>query len=160
LESALKGMLQNLDQHSSFFSENDWKQFKKQIEGSFTGIGVQIDIDPDSGRLKVLSPLVGSPAYEAGILAGDEILDVDGQSTDGINRDRAVELLQGRPGTTVKLTVLHPGAEKTEALAVKRAVIELPSVMGDSRKPDDTWDWMLDKERKIGYVRVTSFIQN
>jgi carboxyl-terminal processing protease len=160
LESALKGMLQNLDQHSSYFSESDWKQFKKQIEGSFTGIGVQIDIDPDTGRLKVLSPLVGSPAYEAGILAGDEILDVDGQSTDGINRDRAVEMLQGRPGTTVKLTVLHPGAEKTEAIAVKRAVIELPSVVGDSRKPDDSWDWMLDKEKKIGYVRVTSFIQN
>jgi carboxyl-terminal processing protease len=160
LESALRGMLQNLDQHSSYFSANDWKQFKKQIEGSFTGIGVQIDIDPETGRLKVLSPLVGSPAYDAGILAGDEILEVDGQSTDGINRDRAVEILQGRPGTLVKLTVLHPGAEKTENMSVKRAVIDLPSVMGDSRKPDDSWEWMLDKDKKIGYVRVTSFIQS
>jgi carboxyl-terminal processing protease len=160
LESALKGMLQNLDPHSSYFSENDWKQFKKQIEGSFSGIGVQVDIDPDTGRLKIMAPLVGSPAYEAGVLAGDQVLEVDGQSTEGITRDRAVELLQGRPGTTVKLIVLHPGAEKTDTLSVKRAIIDLPSVVGDIRRADDSWDWLLDKDKKIGYIRITSFIQN
>ena len=70
LESALRGMLQNLDQHSAYFSDADWKQFKKQIEGSFSGIGVTVDIDPETNRLTVEAPLVGSPAYAAGVLFG------------------------------------------------------------------------------------------
>jgi carboxyl-terminal processing protease len=160
LESALRGMLQNLDPHSTYFSESDWRQFKKQIEGSFCGIGVTVGIDPDTNRLTVEAPLVGSPAYEANILAGDQILEVDGQSTEGFTQDKAVEALQGRPGTTVKLKVLHPGAQKTETLTINRAVIDMPSVMGDSRKPDDSWDFMLDKDRKIGYIRITSFIEH
>ena len=160
LQSALRGMLQDLDPHSTYFTESDWKQFRKQIEGSFTGIGVSIEIDPDSGRLKVLAPLPGSPAYAAGVLPGDTILEVDGQSTEGMNRDRAVEVLQGRPGTSVKLSILHPKTEKAEPITVTRAIIELPSVMGDVRKPDDTWDYMIDKDKKIGYIRITNFIQD
>ncbi|MBX6314014.1 MAG: S41 family peptidase [Isosphaeraceae bacterium] len=160
LEGALRGMLADLDPHSSYFSESDWKQFRKQIEGSFTGIGVTIDIDPETERLKVIAPIVGSPAYEAGIMAGDQILEVNGESTEGWTREKSVEKLQGKSGSTVKLTVLHPNAEKTETISIRRAIIELPSVLGDLRKPDDSWDFMLDKANKIGYIRITSFIQN
>lgn len=160
LESALRGMLAHLDPHSSYFSKNDWGQFKKQIEGSFSGIGVTIDIDDESQKLKVVAPLVGSPAYEAGILAGDTIEEVDGTPTEGMTPQQAVKALQGRPGTPVKLTVLHPGAEKPETISIRRAQIEVPSVMGDVRKADDSWDFMIDKDRKIGYIRITSFIQS
>jgi carboxyl-terminal processing protease len=160
LESALRGMLTHLDPHSSYFTKSDWGQFKKQIEGSFSGIGVTIDIDEDSRKLKVVAPLVGSPAYEAGILAGDTIEEVDGTPTEGMTPQEAVEALQGRPGTPVKLTVLHPGAEKTETVSIRRAQIEVPSVMGDVRQADDSWDFMIDKDRKIGYIRISSFIQN
>jgi carboxyl-terminal processing protease len=160
LESALKGMLQNLDPHSSFINTSEWRQFKKQIEGRFGGIGVQVGMDPDANRLRVIAPMVGTPAYQAGVLAGDLIMEIDGSSTEGMNPDKAVEVLTGRPGTPVTLTVLHEGDEKTDKIKINRAIIDVPSVLGDTRKADDSWDFMYDKDKKIGYVRITSFIQN
>src|SRR5947209_16548993 len=157
LESALKGMLQNLDPHSAFINTSEWKQFKKQIEGRFGGIGIQVGMDQEVNRLKVIAPMVGTPAYSAGILAGDLIMEIDGQSTEGMIPDKAVEILTGRPGTPVTLTVLHEGEEKTEKLTITRAIIDVPSVLGDHRKPDDTWDYLYDKDSKIGYVRISSF---
>ena len=93
-------------------------------------------------------------------MAGDLILDIDGMSTEGLTIDKAVDALQGQPGTPVKLNVLHEDAEKAEVLTVTRAIIEVPSVMGDRRKPNDEWDFMLDKDKKIGYIRITNFIQD
>ncbi|WP_152051964.1 S41 family peptidase [Tautonia marina] len=159
LESALQGMLQNLDPHSTYYSETEWKKFQRTFEGSFSGIGIQVEVDAKSKRLKVLAPLIGTPAYEAGILAGDLILDVDGESTEGITQDKAVEMLQGRPGTSVKLTVLHPGSEKSETLEVTREVIASESVLGVDRRADDSWEYFIDPEAKIGYIRVSSFYQ-
>ena len=130
-------MLQDLDPHSSFINTSEWKQFQRQIEGRFGGIGIQVGMDPEAKRLKVIAPMVGTPAYAAGVLAGDVILEIDGQSTEGMNPDKAVEVLQGRPGTAVKLTVLHEGNEKTETLTMNRAIIDVPSVLGDTRKADD-----------------------
>jgi carboxyl-terminal processing protease len=159
LESALRGMLQNLDPHSQFINESDWKSFRKQIEGRYGGIGIQVEIDPEAERLKVIAPMVGTPAYNAGVRSGDLILEIDGQSTEGMGPDRAIEILTGRVGTAVKLTVKHEDEDKLETLSMNRAVIDVPSVLGDSRKPDDSWDFMIDKERKIGYVRISSFVQ-
>jgi carboxyl-terminal processing protease len=160
LETALEGMLQNLDPHSTFINTGEWRQFRRQIEGKFGGIGIQVGLDEESGRLRVIAPMVNTPAYEAGILAGDLIIEIDGQSAEGMSTDKASECLMGRPGTDVKLTVLHEGSEDPETISVSRAIIEVPTVVGDSRKPDDQWDLMLDKEKKIGYVRVATFSQN
>jgi carboxyl-terminal processing protease len=160
LQAALRGMLETLDPHSAYFSEDEWGQFRKQIEGSFTGIGVSVTMDPQTRRLKILAPLPGSPAYAAGVLPGDTILEIDGKTTEGMTHDKAVEALQGRPGTSVTLLVMHPKAEKPETLTLNRAIIELPSVLGEVRKDDDTWDFMIDKDRKIGYVRISNFIQS
>ena len=160
LESALRGMLEDLDEHSAYFSEDEWKQFQKELGESYTGIGVSVNIDPDSNRLTIVAPLVGAPAYVAGVLAGDTVLEVDGQSTEGWNRDKAVEALTGRPGTSVNLTVMHAGAEKTETLTVERSIIAQPSILGDLRKPDDSWDFLLDKDKKIGYIRVSGFYED
>ena len=160
MESALKGMLSNLDPHSAYINTSDWKSFKRQIEGKFGGVGMTVEADEDSKRLKVIAPMVGTPAYGAGVLAGDLILDIDGVSTEGLTIDKAVDALQGQPGTPVKLNILHEGAEKPEVITVTRAIIEVPSVMGDRRKPNDEWDFMLDKDKKIGYIRITNFIQD
>jgi carboxyl-terminal processing protease len=160
LESALKGMLQNLDPHSQFINESEWKSFRKQIEGRYGGIGIQVEVDADTERLKVVAPMVGTPAYAAGVLSGDLILEIDGQTTDGMTPDRAVEVLTGRVGTAVKLKVKHEAENQPETLTMNRAIIDVPSVLGDSRKADDTWNYMLDPDRKIGYVRISSFIQN
>ncbi len=160
LESALEGMLQHLDQHSSYINMGEWQQFRKQIEGKFGGIGIQVGIDDETGRLRVISPMVGTPAYEAGIMAGDLILEIDGHSTEGMTSDKAVETLTGRPGTDVQLNVLHEGAEQPTPIKLTRAVIEVPSVLGEHRQKDGSWDFMLDKDKKIGYIRITNFIQS
>jgi carboxyl-terminal processing protease len=159
LESALEGMLQNLDQHSSFINTSEWKQFRKQIEGKFGGIGIQVGLDHDAGRLRVISPMVGTPAYEAGVLAGDLIMEIDGQSTEGMSPDKAVEVLTGRPGTDVSLNVLHEGSEQPVPIKLTRAIIEVPSILGDHREKNGRWDYMVDKDKKIGYIRISTFIQ-
>jgi carboxyl-terminal processing protease len=159
LETALQGMLQNLDPHSQFINTTEWKAFKRKIEGRFGGIGITVEMDP-TGRPRVVAPMVGTPAYEAGILAGDLIVEIDGESTEGITPDKAVDALSGRPGTSVKLSVLHEGEEKPEDITINRAIIDVPSVLGDARKANDEWDFLIDKDKKIGYIRVTSFIQN
>ena len=74
--------------------------------------------------------------------------------------DKAVDVLTGRPGTEVKLNVLHEDSEDPETITITRAIIDIPSVLGDHRKPDDHWDFMLDHDKKIGYVRITAFMQN
>src|SRR5262249_35079118 len=135
LENALEGMLQNLDPHSSFINTNEWRQFRRQIEGKFGGIGIQVDLDTENGRLRVVAPMVGPPCYDAGILAGDQIVEIDGKSAEGMSSDKAVEVLTGRPGTEVKLTVLHEGSEDPETITLTRAIINIPSVIGDRRKP-------------------------
>jgi len=160
LESALRGMLQNLDPHSQYINESEFRSFKKTIEGHYAGIGIQVELDADTDRLRVIAPMVGTPAYQAGVLPGDLILEIDGQSTEGFTPDKAVEVLTGRPGTPVKLSVRHETTGKVETLSMTRAEINTPSVLGDNRKPDDQWDYMLDHDRMIGYIRITSFIQN
>ena len=160
LESALRGMLQDLDQHSQYINETEWRFFKKQIEGRYGGIGIQVEVDAETERLKVIAPMVGTPAYTAGVLPGDLILEIDGQTTDGMSPDRAVEVLTGRVGAPVKIQVKHELDNKLETLTMTRAVIDMPSVLGNTRNPDDSWNYMLDTERKIGYVRISSFIQN
>ena len=153
-------MLQNLDPHSSFINTSESKQFRRQIEGKFGGIGIQVGVNNETNRLQVIAPMVGTPAYEGGILAGDQIVEIDGQSAEGMSPDKAVEVLTGRPGTEVKLNVLHEGSEDPETITITRAIIDIPSVLGDHRKPDDHWDFMLDNDKKIGYVRITGFMQN
>jgi carboxyl-terminal processing protease len=160
MESALRGMLADLDPHSTYINTSQWKSFRKQIEGKFGGVGMTVDIDEDSRQLRVVAPMVGTPAYSAGVMAGDLILDIDGKSTEGLTIDKAVDALQGQPGTPVKLNVLHEESGKAEVLTVTRAIIEVPSVMGDRRKPNDEWDFMFDKDKKIGYIRITNFIQD
>ncbi len=160
MESALRGMLSDLDPHSTYINTSQWKTFKRQIEGKFGGVGMTVEVDENTKRLKVVAPMVGTPAYTAGVLAGDLILEIDGLSTEGLSIDKAVDALQGQPGTPVKLHVLHEETEKTETLTVTRAIIEVPSVMGDRRKPNDEWDFMLDPAKKIGYIRITNFIQD
>jgi carboxyl-terminal processing protease len=160
LEGALRGMLQELDPHSSYINTGQMKNFRRQIEGKFGGIGIQVNADPEVNRLKVISPMVGTPAYNAGVLAGDTILKIDDTTTEGMGLDKAIELLQGRPGTTVRLEVLHEGIEKVENISLARAIIDLPSVYGNVRKDDDSWDFMLDHDKKVGYIRITNFMQN
>src|SRR5262249_58691646 len=101
----------------------------------------------------------GTPAHDAGILAGDVILKIDGKSTDGMRLSEAVDLIQGEPGEKVTLSVRHESGEMQD-IAIVRAEIKVPSVLGDLRKADGKeWDFMVDKKNKIGYIRLTGFTE-
>jgi carboxyl-terminal processing protease len=118
-----------------------------------------VNVDEETGRLKVIAPMVGTPAYEAGVLAGDLIMEVEGKTTEGMSLDQAVEVLQGRPGTAVALKVLHPGTKDPVDLKMARAIIDVPTVLADHRKPDDKPDYIFNKDDKVGYIRITNFNQ-
>lgn len=155
MEAAIRGMLDELDPYSNYISPDEIDRFKTSVESQFGGIGIQIT--QENGELRVLSPIVGSPAYLAGLEAGDVIMEVDGKETEGLGLDQAVKLLKGEPGTKVKLTVFHAHSRKKETLTIERKIIEVETVLGDKRGDDDSWNFMLDDEKKIGYIRLTSF---
>ncbi len=160
VEDMLNGGLERLDPHSTYINPREFKQFTRQSKGKFGGIGVHIGYDRSNrGLLTIISPMVGTPAYESGILAGDVVLKIDGKSTEGMRLSEAVDLIQGEPGQKVTLTVRHEGSTETADVDIVRAEIQVPSVLGDQRKVNDVkaWDFMLDKKNQIGYIRLTSF---
>ena len=155
VEAAIKGILSELDPYSNYIGPEEIDQFRTVVESEFGGIGIQITVE--DGQLRVLSPLVGTPAYRAGLMAGDRILEIDGKSTENLRIDEAVRRLKGKEGTQVRLTVLHPGKRAPDTLTVTRESIHVDTVLGDHRKADDRWDFLLDPPRRIAYVRVTAF---
>ncbi len=155
IEAAIRGVLRELDPYSSYISPDQLDDFRSTVQGNFGGIGIKIAVE--KGRLQVLSPLVGTPAYEAGILAGDRIVEIDGKSTKGITIQKAVEQLRGEAGTEVKLTVLHAGEPEPETIALTRDLIHTETVLGHHRAEDDRWSFLLDPQKQIGYVWITAF---
>ncbi len=155
MEAAIHGVLEKLDPYSNYIGPSEINSFKTSVENQFGGIGIQIT--SDSSQLKVLSPLVGSPAYRAGMQAGDIIIDINGKNTEGLLIDDAIKLLKGEVGSSVKLTVMHPRGGGKETVKIKREMIHIETVMGDRRKDDDSWNFMLEGDQKIGYIRVTAF---
>jgi carboxyl-terminal processing protease len=155
IDSAIRGMLSKLDPYSTYISADEAQQFRAKLLGEFGGIGIQIAAD--DGQLTVLSPIYGTPAYRGGILAGDRILEIDGRSTDGLNIDEAVKRLQGDEGASVALTVVHPGKHEKVKLTLVRERIHLDTVLGDRRKPDGHWEFVLDPQQRIAYVRLVAF---
>jgi len=155
IEAAIRGVLGKLDPYSTYIGPDDLSRFRTSVESEFGGIGIQISMD--DGQLRILSPMVGTPAYRAGLMAGDRIVEIDGKSTDGLTLDEAVDRLKGAEGTSATLTVIHSGQQSKQKIAVTREKIHVDTVLGDCRKTDDTWDFMLDPKQRIGYLRVTAF---
>ena len=155
IEAAIRGVMSKLDPYSAYIGRGDLDRLRTNVESEFGGIGIQID-DRD-GRLRILSPIYGTPAYRAGLLAGDRVLEIDGKSTDGLTHGEAIEKLRGNEGTSVTLTVVHAGQDAKETVALKREKIHVDTAIGDRRKPDGSWEFMLDAKRHVGYVRLTAF---
>lgn len=155
IEAAIRGVLSKLDPYSSYIGPDELGRFKTSMESEFGGIGIQISAD--EGQLQILSPMYGTPAYRAGLMAGDRIVEINGKSTDGLTLDEAVERLKGNEGTSITLSVVHPGKEAKETVTLTREKIHIDTVLGDRRKTDGTWDYLLDSKQHIGYVRLTAF---
>lgn len=130
-------------------------EFTKNTQGEFFGVGIQIR-EGDDGFIKVASPIEDSPAYRAGIKAGDSITHVDGKSIKGITSTQAVKVITGARGTPVTLTIRSfDGAVKNYTLV--RDTIHVSSLKGFVRRADNAWDYFIDPENKIAYVRITTF---
>lgn len=126
IEAAIDGMLTSLDPHSSYLSPDDAKAMQVQTRGEFGGLG--IEVTQEEGFVKVVSPIDGTPADEAGIEAGDFITHVDGESVLGLTLDEAVDLMRGPVGSEILITVVREGETEPFDVTITRATIKLTAV--------------------------------
>jgi carboxyl-terminal processing protease len=145
IDNALKGMLSNLDAHSSFMDAKETKELQVQTHGEFGGLGITVGMK--DGALTVIAPLEGTPADAAGIEAGDIILKINEQATIGMTIDKAVSIMRGKPNTAIELTIVRKGEGKPLKIQIIRDIIEIQSVYSKTIGDD------------VLYLRITSFDQ-
>jgi carboxyl-terminal processing protease len=126
IEAAIDGMLTSLDPHSSYLSPDDAAEMRIQTRGEFGGLGIEVTME--NGVVKVVSPIDGTPAAEAGIQAGDYITHVDGQSIFGMTLDEAVDLMRGPVGSEITITVVREGVDEPFDVKIIRDTIKLTAV--------------------------------
>ena len=126
IEAAINGMLTSLDPHSSYMPPDDFTDMRVQTKGEFGGLG--IEVTQEQGFIKVVSPIDGTPADEAGIEAGDFITHVDGESVQGLTLDQAVDKMRGPVGSEILITVVREGVEEPFDLSIIRDTIKLTAV--------------------------------
>jgi len=150
INAAMKGMLSSLDPHSQFMDPDDFKDMQDDTRSRFNGLGVEVALK--DGLLTVVSPMEETPAAKAGILAGDEILKINGASTERLSLQDAVDILRGEPGQKITLTILRPSTKEIKDYALERKEIKVQSVKGGQ---------LLDPELtgpfKVGYARIVQF---
>ncbi len=146
IEHALNGMLSNLDPHSSYMNEKDFQDMQVQTKGEFGGLGIEVTMD--QGFVKVVSPIDDTPAFKAGVLAGDYITHINNEPVIGMTLNDAVDKMRGKVGTTVTLKVRREGVDEAIDFALKRDVIRIKTVRHRI------------EQGNIGYIRVTTFNQN
>ncbi|MBI5407730.1 MAG: S41 family peptidase [Nitrospirae bacterium] len=145
VQGAIKGMLNSLDPHSSFLPPEAFKEMQIDTKGEFSGLGIQIGVKDK--MLTVIAPIEDTPAYKAGVKAGDKILKIAGEPTQEITLQDAVTKLRGPKGTSITITIMREGFEKPKDFTIVRDIIQLKSVKSK----------VIDE--KIGYVKLTQFQQ-
>ena len=146
IEYAIKGMLTNLDPHSDYMTAKDFDDMKVQTKGEFGGLGIEVTMQ--DGLVKVVSPIDDTPAFKAGIHAGDFITHLDKKPIIGMTLAEAVEKMRGKVGTSVELTVRREGVNEPIFMTLKRETIKIKSVRFHVESGD------------VGYIRITTFSQN
>ncbi|MFT5660556.1 MAG: carboxyl-terminal processing protease [Sulfurimonas sp.] len=143
MDKALEGMLSNIDAHSNYLKQKDYKKLKVQTKGEFGGLGITVGVR--DGALTVIAPIEGTPADKAGLESKDIILKIDDKSTIGMSIDDAVNVMRGKVGTPIDLMIVREGENKPIAIHIVRGVISIQSVYAKDIGDD------------ISYIRVTSF---
>jgi carboxyl-terminal processing protease len=155
-EKAIEGMMGDLDPFSVWVPAAQQDEFDRMLEGTFKGVGIELNQLPD-GQVQVVTPIEGSPAFAAGVMAGDIITKVNGEALDpAIRLPDVIKKIAGQAGTTVHLTVKHTSGQEVD-LSMERREIVVPTIKGYQRKPDDTWDFYTLDDPKIAYIRITQF---
>jgi carboxyl-terminal processing protease len=150
ITSAMKGMLASLDPHSQYMDPNDFRDMQDDTRSRFNGLGIEVSMK--NGLPTVVSPMEDTPAAKAGILSGDQILKINGTSTDRMELQDAVNLLRGAPGQKVTLTLLRPSSKEIKDYTLERVEIKVQSVKGGRLLDPD-----LSGPFKIGYIRLIQF---
>ncbi len=143
MDKALDGMLKNLDAHSNYLTQKDYKKLKVQTNGEFGGLGITVGIR--DGALTVIAPIEGTPADKAGLEAGDIVLKINDKSTISMTIDEAVSFMRGKVGTPIDLTIVREGESRPLSIHIVRGIISIQSV------------YAKDIGNDVLYVRVTSF---
>ncbi len=146
MEYAIKGMLSNLDPHSEFMTIKDFDDMKVQTKGEFGGLGIEVTMQ--DGVVKVVSPIDDTPAFKAGLQAGDLITHLDRKPVLGLSLAEAVEKMRGKIGSSVELTIRREGVADPLFIPIRRDVIKIKSVRSHIEAGD------------VGYIRITTFNQN
>lgn len=155
LNAAMDGMTSQLDQHSEYIPVHEFETFQDNISQEFAGIGIFVDEPQDGPPIRVVTPLVGSPALRAGVLPGDRFIRVGDEDVSSMGLREVSARLKGPVGTIVNVTVQR-GDQRVE-MDIKRATIELESVIGTRRDEQNHWVYRLPDDPSIAYVRLTGF---
>src|SRR5262244_3218991 len=142
VESAINGMLQGLDPHSSYMDAKSFKDMQSQVRGEFGGLGIEVTME--DGVVKVVAPIDDTPAHKAGVMAGDIITHLDDEPVQGLTLNQAVEKMRGPVNTKIRLKIMRKGQDKPVEVTITRDVIIVRSVR--TRVEDD-----------VGYIRITQF---
>ena len=143
LENAIKGMLSGLDPHSTYLNPDEYKELKIGTTGQFGGLGIQVGME--DGFVKVISPIDDTPAFRAGVEAGDLIIRLDDKPVKGMSLNDAVKIMRGKPGSDIELTIVRKGEDKPLVIVITRDIIKVASVKNRMLEPG------------FGYVRITNF---
>ncbi len=155
--AAMEGIVSRLDENSNFIPPQKYQEFQEAIEQRFGGIGIVIEGPPAVNRLTVVTPILGSPAFRAGMQPGDVVLEINGESTEGIAATDATLKMRGEIGQSVALKVKHLNSHEPELLTMVRADVPVDSVFGDRVQADSTWSYFLEEDSRIAYIRVSLF---
>ena len=147
IDKSIKGLLANLDAHSSYLDSSHFKDLKIQTDGEFGGLGITIGMR--NGALTIIAPMEGTPADKAGVKAGDIILKINDKSTLNMTIDEAVSIMRGKPGTSLTLTIVREGENKPLEIPITRDIIKIDSV----------YSKIIEKDN-ILYIRVINFDKN
>jgi carboxyl-terminal processing protease len=168
--AAVEGAVATLDENSAYLRDEGRDELEAALDQRFGGIGLELALDEARGQPVVVAPVFRSPAWRAGIAAGDLVTAIDGKPTQGLPLRDAVQRLRGRVGEPVSLTLLpvtlpadtlDPAAAKPTVepreVSLVRELVEVESVQGDRRQADGSWEWMLEGEPGVASIRIASF---
>ncbi|RKZ89238.1 MAG: peptidase S41 [Gammaproteobacteria bacterium] len=143
LQNAIRGMLSGLDPHSTYLDLDDFKELREGTSGEFGGLGIEVTME--DGFVKVVSPIDDTPAAKAGVLAGDLIVRLDDTPVKGMSLGDAVDVMRGKPGSKLLLTIIREGEDKPLKIELTRAIIKVKSVKQRMLEPG------------YGYIRISTF---